>query len=104
MAGPNKVQTNATATASNVGSVTVNCTAANLVNDTMLVFVKCSVAGDITSVKDTSQNGQPSNAGYTLVASQTNGVFNEYLYAATLIAAAGAGANTVTVALSTTGL
>ena len=104
MTVPIRVQTNATNTTSNVGNVTCTFGSAQSQYATNLVFVKCSIAGDVTSVKDTSQNGQPSNAGYVLVASQTNGLFNEYLYAATLIAAAGAGANTVTVALSTTGL
>ena len=52
MSAPTKVQTNATATASNVGSVTVNCAGACGQYDTMLVFVKVSTAGDCTGVTE----------------------------------------------------
>jgi hypothetical protein len=102
MSAPTLVQTNATNTTSNVGSVTCNFGQIQGQYDTNLVFVKCSVAGDITGVTDTNGNGGAH--GYTLIASQTNGSFNLYLYAATLIKVAAAGQNTVTVAFSTTGL
>lgn len=92
-----------TTTTSNIGSVTCNFPGAQTEYDTNLVFVKVAIAGDITSVKDTNSNGVPAT-GYPLVGSWTNGLFNIYCYAAYLIKAAVAGANTVTVALSTTGL
>src|ERR1017187_8718315 len=63
---PVKVQTNATNTASNVGSVTCQFTNAQAQYDTAIVYVKCSIAGDITSVTDTSGNT------YTLICTVTN--------------------------------
>ena len=92
------VQSNANSTASSLGTLTAVYSLQQNALSSSVVFVMCSVAGDVTSVTDTSGNA------YTLVASQTNGIYNGYAYLANSVAAAAAGANTVTVAFSTTGL
>jgi hypothetical protein len=84
----------ASATGIAVSSQAATYASAQLSGDTNVVGVSCSIAGDISSVTDTSGNT------YTLISSQTNGLYNLYVYACVAVVAAGAGTNVVTVAFT----
>jgi hypothetical protein len=74
-----------------VSSITATFASAQTNQNTNLLFISCSIAGDISTVVDTAGNT------YALVTSETNGLFNLYCYSSIGIASASAGSNTVTV-------
>ena len=79
----------------------------NYLGDATLVFVSCSVAGDVTSITDNAEynGGGPGNI-YTLIASKTNGLYNLYCFLcpSSYQGAGGGGNLDVTAHFSTTGL
>lgn len=79
----------------------------NYLGDATLVFVSCSVAGDVTSITDNAEySGSGPGNLYTLIASKTNGIYNLYCFLcpASYQGAGGAGNLDVTAHFSTTGL
>lgn len=85
-------------TSSSGTTLTTTVAAGGYPGDGCIVFVSCSIAGDVVSIED--------NVGtlYELAASQTNGLYNLYAFVGPSIANNGPGDIAVTATFSTTGL
>jgi hypothetical protein len=85
-------------TSSSGTTLTTTVAAGGYPGDGCIVFVSCSIAGDVVSIED--------NVGtlYELATSQTNGLYNLYAFVGPSIANNGPGDIAVTATFSTTGL
>ena len=74
LSAPKFIQQNSSSTASSATTLTAAYSAIQWAGDALVVYVSCSIAGDVSSVTDTALNL------YTLVDSKTNGIYNLYEY------------------------